>query len=87
MQVIADDETRKRVSDQAQAALDRHQPAKYHISVDRDAIVQDGDWYHIVVTTPNDVRDRDFYYALADAEAELQDEAGHQYLLVPALVD
>jgi len=71
----------------AQAALDLHQPRAYRISVDRDAIVQDGDWYHVVVTTPNDVRDRDFYDALAEAEAELQDKAGYQYLLVPAIGD
>jgi len=85
MEVVADEKTRARVADEAQKALDRHQPRKYKISVDRDAILKDDGWYHIVVTTPNDVRDRDFYDALAEAEAELQDEEGHQYLLVPAI--
>jgi len=71
----------------AQEALDRHQPRSYRISVNRDAILEDDGWYHIVVTTPGDRRDRDFYHAIAEAEGELQDEAGHQYLLVPAVGD
>jgi hypothetical protein len=71
----------------AQNALDRHQPRAYRISVDQDAILEDGNWFHVVVTTPGDRRDRDFYDALAAAEAELQDEQGYNYLLVPAVAD
>ena len=85
MNVINDMTTKDRIAKLAQEALDKYQPRTYRISVDRNAILQDGDWYHIVVTTPNDVRDRDFYDALAKAEAELQDDAGHQFLLVPTI--
>lgn len=85
MTVVNDVETRNKVAQAAQIALDHHQPRKYRISVDKDAILEDAGWYHVVVTTPNDVRDRDFYDALAEAEAELQDEKGHQYLLVPVV--
>jgi hypothetical protein len=71
----------------AQDALDWHQPRRYRISVNQDAVLEDDGWYHIVVETPDDVRDRDFYDALAEAEAERQDIQGHQYLLVPAIGD
>jgi hypothetical protein len=57
------------------------------VTVNRDAIYLNDEWYHVLVETPDDVRDRDFYDALAEAEAELQDEQGHPYLLVPAIVD
>ncbi len=85
MHAINDIETRQKVAATAQQALDRHQPRRYHISVNTEAILEDEGWYHVVVTTPGDVRDRDFYDALAEAEAELQDQQGYQYLLVPAV--
>jgi hypothetical protein len=85
MQLVADKKIRDQVAAAAQQALDHHQPRAYRISVDRDAILEDEGWYHIVVTTENDQRDRDFYDALAEAEAELQDQNGHQYLLVPTV--
>ncbi len=87
MTVVADQKLRQSIAQMAQGALDRHQPRRYRINVDSEAILEDDGWYHIVVQTPEDVRDRDFYDALADAEAELQDDQGHQYLLVPALGD
>ena len=83
---IADPEERQRIACKAQAALDRHQPRKYRVRVNSDAIYSNDEWFHILVETPDDVRDRDFYDALAEAEAELQDEQGHPYLLVPAIV-
>ena len=49
--------------------------------------MEEDDWYHVLVTTPDDVRDRDFYDVLADAEAELQDDQGYHYLLVPVIAD
>lgn len=87
MHVVADDTRRQQIADEAQQALDRHQPRNYRITVDRHAILAEDEWVHIVVTTPDDVRDREFYQALADAEAELQDRDGHNYLLVPAIGD
>jgi len=87
MTLISDDRLRQEIASLAQQALDRHQPRKYRISVNKDAILEEGGWYHVVATTPNDVRDRDFYDALAQAEGELQDEQGKQYLLVPAVGD
>jgi hypothetical protein len=87
MQVVMDAATRDSIAVRAQAALDKHQPRDYQITVQRDAILEDDGWYHIVVATPNDVRSREFYEALADAEAELQDDNGHQYLLVPTVGD
>jgi hypothetical protein len=87
MKKLADSKTRKKIAKLAQEALDRHQPRKYRVSVDPSAILEDDGWYHILVTTPNDVRDRDFYDALAEAEGELQDGNGHQYLLVPVIAD
>ena len=88
MTIVNDMKIRNSVAQAAQRALDNHQPRKYRITVNEDAILEEDGWYHIVVTTPNDMRDRDFYDALAQAEAELQDQAGgHQYLLVPAVGD
>ncbi len=87
MKVLADKAKRQEVAKLAQEALDRHKPRKYPISVSQDAILEDDGWLVIVVTTPNDVRDRDFYDALAEAEAELQDEEGHKYLLVPTVAE
>jgi hypothetical protein len=87
MKEVVDRDEREQVAKTAQDALDRHQPRNYRISVNSNAILKDDDWYHIVVTTPNDVRDREFYESLAEAEGELQDENGHQYLLVPVVGD
>jgi hypothetical protein len=87
MTLVTDANVSGTVADLAQAALDLHQPRRYRITVNRDAILEDDGWYHIVVLTPADVRDRDFYDALAEAEADLQDQQGHQYLLVPAIGD
>jgi len=87
MNLVSDGKKRKEIADTVQAALNHHQPRKYRITVDADAIMEEDDWYHIVVTTPSDRRDSDFYDALAEAEAELQDGNGHQYLLVPAIAD
>jgi phage baseplate assembly protein W len=87
MKTIADSKTRKQIAKAAQKALDRHQPRKYVISVDPNNILEEDGWYHVLVTTPNDVRDWEFYDALAQAEAELQDQNGHQYLLVPVIAD
>jgi hypothetical protein len=78
---------RDEISNRVQAALDRHQPRRYRVAVDHDAILEDDGWYHVVVVSENDERDRDFYDALAEAEAELQDQNGHQFLLVPAIAD
>ena len=82
-----DSKTRKKIAKLAQDALDRHQPRKYRVSVDPKGILEDDGWYHILVTSPNDVRDRDFYDALVEAEEELQNGNGHQYLLVPVIAD
>ncbi len=87
MKTIAESGARKQIAKLAQEALDRHQPRSYKISVDPEAILEEDGWYHILVTTPDDVRDREFYDALAQAEAELQDKNGHQYLLVPVIAD
>jgi hypothetical protein len=79
---------RSEVARKAQDALDRHQPRGYRVEVDIEAILEDDGWYHVVVRSPGDVRDRDFYDALSNAEADLNDaNDGHQYLLVPAIVD
>ena len=82
---IADPQQRQVIATVAQAALDRHQPRAYRITVNRDVIYLNDDWYHVLVETPDDVRDREFYFALSDAEDELQEEQGHPYLLVPAI--
>ena len=87
MQKVVDTKERDEVARVAQAALDRHQPRGYRISVDVGAILKEDDWYHIVVKTPNDVRDHEFYESLADAERDLQENNGHQYLLVPVVGD
>ncbi len=81
-------ELRSEVARRAQDALNKHQPRGYRVEVDADAILEDDDWYHVVVRSAGDVRDRDFYEALSNAEADLNDaNDGHQYLLVPAIVD
>ena len=68
-----------------QEALDRHQPRKYRVEVDRNAIMEDDQWYHVVVKSEGDARDRDYYDALVNAEEDLRNrEDGHEYLLVPA---
>jgi hypothetical protein len=87
MALVADTELRKQIAQRVQAALDRHQPSKYRVMVNPDAIAKDDDWYEIVVESENDARDRDFYDALANAEADLQDHDGQNYLLVPAFGD
>jgi hypothetical protein len=51
MHQVDDPLARERIATQAQEALDRHQPKAYRIVVNRDAIMQDDDWYQIVVTT------------------------------------
>jgi hypothetical protein len=79
---------RSRIARRVQAALDRHQPRKYRVTVDEDAILEEDGWYHIVVQSENDERDRDFYDALAEAEGELNDGTdANQFLLVPAIGD
>lgn len=86
MTLVAANE-REQIAQKVQEALDRHQPRNYRISVNKQAIYKEDDWYHIVVVTPDDVRDRDFYDALAEAELELNEKsAGQEYLLVPAIV-
>lgn len=74
---------------QAQLALDNHQPRRYRVTVNPEAVLEDEGWFHIVVQTENDRRDRDFYDAVAEAEAELNEAEGnqHQFLLVPAIAD
>jgi len=85
---IVDPPIREQVAQRVQEALNRHQPRKYQVAVDTDAILEDDEWYHVVVKSPGDVRDRDFYDALASAEADLNDlNDGHQYLLVPAVAE
>jgi hypothetical protein len=81
--LVADPTERERVATLAQAALDRHQPKAYALRVARDSVLQEDDWYRVVVTTPDDVRTYEFYDALAEAEADLQDEQGLNILLVP----
>jgi len=49
--------------------------------------LKDDEWYQLLVTTPNDVRTFEFYDALAQAEAELQDERHLKILLVPVIGD
>ena len=86
MQVVTDPQTRQSIINLAQqAARSTSTAAKYRVQV--EDVLEEDNWYHIIVTTENDDRDRDFYDALADAEAELQDDQGHQYLLVPGLGD
>jgi len=85
MHAVSNPQTRHEIATRAQEALDRHQPRSYRVSVNPDAILEEDGWYTIVVTAENDRRDRDFYDALAEAEAELQDEQGNQYLLVPVI--
>lgn len=87
MTPLADIQKRNKIADLAQQALDRHQPRSYRVSVNRDAILEEDGWYTIVVNSEDDRLDRDFYDALAEAEAELQDEQGNQYLLVPVVGD
>jgi hypothetical protein len=83
-----DDATRSKIAQQVQRALDNHQPHKYRVTVDEDAILEEDGWYHVVVQSENDKRDRDFYDALADAEEELNDgKQQNQFLLVPAIGD
>jgi hypothetical protein len=78
---------RDEVARKVQNALDKHQPRKYRVEVDKDAILQESGWFHVVVKTENDRRDRDFYDALAEAEADLNDDSEQQdqFLLVPAI--
>ncbi|HSZ55366.1 MAG TPA: hypothetical protein VK797_06885 [Tepidisphaeraceae bacterium] len=79
---------RSQIASEVQAALDRHQPRKYQVKVDQDAILEEDGWYHVVVQSDNDQRDRDFYDALAEAEEELNDGTRqNQFLLVPAIGD
>jgi hypothetical protein len=87
MQEVADKTVRQQIAKLAQEVLDRHQPRNYKIYVDPDAILEEDDWYHIVVRTDGDQRDREFYDALSEAEDELRDKNGHQYLLVPVVGD
>lgn len=87
MTAILDTGERDRLAQLAQTALDRHQPGSYRITVDKSNIMHEDDWYHILVTTPQDVRTYEFYDALAEAEAELQDQQGLHLLLVPVIGD
>jgi hypothetical protein len=85
---LVETKLRSQIAQQAQAALDRHQPRKYRITVNEDAILEEDGWYQVLVESKNDERDRDFYDALAEAEAELNDATGDkQFLLVPAIGD
>lgn len=88
MTIVEPRAARQEVARRVQDVLDRYQPRAYRVTVDQDAILEDGDWFHVVVTTTNDVRDRDFYDALASAESDLNEaKDGHEYLLVPAIAD
>lgn len=79
---------RSQIAEKVQAALDRHQPRRYRVMVNANAILEEDGWYHVVVESANDERDRDFYDALAEAEAELNDgEQDRQFLLVPTIGD
>jgi hypothetical protein len=85
---IVEPELRSQIAERVEKALNQHQPRKYRVTVDVDAILRDDDWYHVVVKSPGDIRDRDFYDALASAESDLNDQNdGHQYLLVPAIAE
>lgn len=85
---IVEPTVREQIAQRVQDSLNRHQPRKYRVEVDANAILEDDEWYHVVVKSPEDVRDRDFYDALASAESDLNEQNdGHQYLLVPAIAD
>jgi hypothetical protein len=84
---VTDALKKKEIAALAQKALDKHQPRDYRIAVNSDDILKDDEWYQLLVTTPNDVRTFEFYDALAQAEAELQDERHLKILLVPVIGD
>ena len=85
MKPLNDPKRKLEIIELAQAALDRHQPRRYRVSVDPDGIYDDDGWTYIVVVSENDQRDRDFYDSLEEAEEEILTEDGPQYLLVPTI--
>jgi len=85
MTAVTDAAEVTRITKLVQQALDRRQPTGYRVEVEPGAVLQDDGWYHVVVRAENDVRTYDFYNVLAEAEAELQDEAKHRILLVPTI--
>lgn len=87
MTVVSDPTEVARITALVQQALDKRQPKTFRVKVRPDGVMSDRDWYHVVVTSDQDVRTYDFYDVLAEAEAEIQDEAGHHVVLVPTLAD
>ena len=87
MTAISDPAEVARITALVQRALDKHQPKTFRVRVKPGGVMGDDDWYHVVVTSDQKVRTYDFYDVLAEAEAEIQDEAGHQVLLVPTIGD
>jgi len=87
MAVIADAAEAARITSLVQRALDKRQPRSYRVQVEPGGVLREDDWYHVVVRSDQDVRNYDFYNVLAEAEAENQDEAKLNVLLVPAVGD
>ena len=87
MQMMLDAQKKQEIILKVQAALDKHQPRNYRISVDPDGVYEEQEWIHVVVVAENDQRDRDFYDALAEAENDIETDDSPHYLLVPAIAD
>jgi hypothetical protein len=82
MKVETDEDIARAVQDY----LDRHQPANFKLSVVREAIRQDDDWWYVtVVPIPPSVRSFDYASILTDVEDKIRQQIGVNLLLVPTL--
>jgi hypothetical protein len=87
MTAVTDPAEVQRITSQVQRALDKRQPTGYRVEVEPDGVLQEDGSYRVIVRSDRDVRSYDFYNVLAESEAELQDDAGLDVVLVPAVGD
>ena len=66
--------------------LQLHQPSDYKLSVLREGVRQDGDWWYVIVQPSSDrPRSYDYYDALSETEQDIQDKEQENILLVPVM--
>lgn len=63
-----------------------HQPRDYQLSVLRQGVTRDGDWWYVAVQpTPPDMRAREYSDMMEQAEDDIRAQANLKVLLLPTL--
>lgn len=66
--------------------VNRHQTPAFRLSVSRQGVRHEGDWWYVVVEPePEDIRARDYRDLMEQVEEEIKSEKQLKVLLVPNL--